>query len=271
MTRKILERIDRPRAGQAENIKEAPRGMVLIGVLVILVVLALLGAALMFNARNDLMVTGNVVRGHDAFTRADSAITISSDILHMLLNPDGHDLIVDGKANPALVNSKASIGPLGNDESAFIIEFPDPDRFTRTNLLTVRDRTSIRRRYVRAGWGLEESTKPDIIIRNRQAPQEIVASVIVSRDFRTQPINSPGGDNFQVGSSLQDRVGGNSGGSGVQKMTFTFTVFGRQPMVQESPSFFVDKDKTPDFNKDMEPSAQSVITAIYQEVFSESN
>ncbi|MDR3038046.1 MAG: hypothetical protein LBV21_01970, partial [Candidatus Adiutrix sp.] len=70
----------------AAILKNQPRGSVLLFTLVILVLLALMGTALMINTRTELTISHNTYQGRDAFGKADTTARLAVFLGRALLN-----------------------------------------------------------------------------------------------------------------------------------------------------------------------------------------
>ena len=67
--------------------RDHPRGSVLVFTLVIMLLLALMGAAIMLNTRTEMSVAGNTTLGRAAFNRADMGAGVATLIARVLLSP----------------------------------------------------------------------------------------------------------------------------------------------------------------------------------------
>ncbi|MDR1045579.1 MAG: hypothetical protein LBP33_10755 [Candidatus Adiutrix sp.] len=253
---------DRPAEARAASAvdRRRPQGVILPVTMAAMAIMAFLGAVLLLNTRTEIQISGNTSQSRDAFTRADSATAIASQLLNVLLIASAGDYEID-----SYLSDEAVTGPSGQLDSAYSIEFPnDADgqrRFGRTNLLTAFDRGSIKTRYASAGSGAvnDGSHKPDLLIYDRAGGQ-LVSTVAVTRDFREE-MDMAGGSGHMAGTSIGIADSGSSGNPQPVTMSFAISVFGRQPSDRSSSSFFGISSPAEDVGP------QSVLTVLYRAIF----
>ena len=109
----------------SNQLKSHPEGSILMLTLFILLMLSLLGVTLMSNTMTELQVSGNTIRGRDAFAKADSLSRLG-----ILM---GRNVLIAGAGNPGDVLKARSGGSPGDE---FYNVSIDPS-LTFTNLKTL--------------------------------------------------------------------------------------------------------------------------------------
>ncbi len=228
----------------AGRLKPAPQGMILVVTIVALLLIALMGAAIILNTSVEMNTASNTVSGREAFSRADSAIQVTTHLTDIMQNPDL------GEVTDALNNS-ASLYTVAINKNTF----------NYTDLITDMNRSSVNQRYLRAGRAAPGSggEAPDLIFREA-ANNAVVATAMVSRDFDFleggDDLSWAAGHTTGATSGIVDTPG--SGDGTIKTENYLVTATGRTPSSRSGDFFGSDEAGA------TEPvfGPNSVITAI---------
>ncbi len=242
-------------AHDTRPLRPAPSGMVLVLTLVILMLIAMMGAAVLLNSRTELSITSNTTIGREAFSRADSAIEVTTLMSRVLINQELGDM---DQLQPRDGSN--------NYTSAMWVE-----RQPSFDKMTLRSETDVdpgyQRRYIRAGsWAgrtdMDSSSlyyKPHLVFKTKSGGDDmVVATASVSMDFPGDDAAGLGGA-VTPGKSLGQRDYDQSGNITVNLLA---SVNGRAPgreLGGDKEGAFDSKDSKVD-----EP--HSVVTVIFREV-----
>ena len=218
-----------------------PRGTVLIFTLVILLLMAMMGTAIMLNTRTELSISYNTNVGRDAFNRADMTARIATLMGRVLLHPE--------LGEPKAIFDGAS----GGGDSALTVEL-DRNWFNKAAFrekamddYDAMERYLLTSRFLEGSSGDEFSKDtPQLVFRQKSG--EIISTAALSMDY---------GDVVQPGMSLDS---GNaydpSGGSSV-RVVLLVTVSGHPPVANKADNAYSGG------NSDL---PYSVITTIFREI-----
>ncbi|MDR1656849.1 MAG: hypothetical protein LBT47_04730 [Deltaproteobacteria bacterium] len=213
-------------------------GMILVTTLVIMLLIAILGAGMLFSTRAELATTTNYRQTMKAFNHADAIVQLAIRATDVMASGSLEDVKDHLTYNSALSDYKIEVtdnlGTLNSDSGV--------------------NRVSTRNRYL--GVGRISSTTPDIIVRDKN--DRLVGTVMISHDFSADVESYSGGG---VGNSGGIADKGNTGIGGMGLQYYVITVSGKEPVPYGAQSFFVDDEDELELS-----GPQTFITVLYSVV-----
>ncbi|MDR2442632.1 MAG: hypothetical protein LBE31_03825 [Deltaproteobacteria bacterium] len=228
-------RLDIQKKSQKASYKE---GMILVTTLVVMLMVALLGAGMLFSTRAELTTTTNYRQSVKAFNNADAVVQLAIRAVDVIAYGTVEDVRDHLTYNTSMSDYRIEVS----------------DRLANLNSETGGNRHSAKDRYL--GVGLATSGKPDIIVRDKDG--RLVGTVMISHDFAgsSSPFSGAG-----VGSSGGIADQGSTGVGGLGLQYYVITVSGKDPTAPGGQSFFLDSGEK------LETSGpQTFITVLYSVV-----
>jgi hypothetical protein len=226
---------------RAQTDRNYPRGSVLLFTLVVLVLMALLGAAIMTNSRTELNITSDNAVGQEAFNRADSTLSIALMLTRQLAKEFGAGEIKDAltPGEYQVVTSEAGF------TKAKLSEFGKESTLP-----------AVRYRYLSATGAAKEATQDKVILPfiTLYHNDEVIGTATATITNSTP--NDPEG----VGASIGESKGDPSDGANI-KMYYVVTADGRSLR-----SHTGDANQGNYYSGDDSPATHSVITTIYTDL-----